>query len=161
MNKTKTILVMVMTIFILGLASCNKDKNKNTPTPTPAPDIAAEVAGTYNGMLTYSVAGTAYDPVETNVTVAKTSENTVSITFPQIGEGMMTIREITVPGITVSTDDHVVYTFSETEINQTVGTTNYVGTLNGEVNGDNITLDWTVTPGAMPMPIVFNFVGKK
>ena len=74
--------------------------------------------------------------------------------------GGYSIPEITLSGIAVSTTDNKVFAIAETEINQTVGTTNYVGTLGGNVDNGKLTLNYALKPGAMPMSITFIFVGE-
>lgn len=74
---------------------------------------------------------------------------------------MLSIPEISLSEVVISTTDKVVFTIEETEINTTIDSTNYVGTLNGVVDGDNLSLEYSVKPGAMPMSIDYVFTGEK
>ena len=116
------------------------------------------VAGKYEGTLSYGVGE--MDDVEATVELKEQGGDKISIVLPSIGEGMMTIPEFTLTDITISTTDRKVFAIAETEISQTVGTTNYTGTLSGEVNNGVLTLNYAMKPGAMPMSINFTFVGE-
>ncbi len=148
MKNVKTLLMMALAIVMFGFASCTKETQKP----------AQSVAKTYVGTLSYGV-GEMTD-VEASVELKGESDDKISIVLPAIGEGMMSIPEFTLSGIAVSTSDNKVFTLAETEISQTVGTTNYVGTLTGEVNNGQLTLNYALKPGAMPMSINFTFVGN-
>ena len=132
---------------MFGFASCTKE---NKP--------AQSVAKTYVGTLSYGVSE--MTDVEASVELKAHGDDKIDIVLPQIGEGMMSIPEITLNGIAVSTTDNKVFAIAETEINQTVGTTNYVGTLGGYVDNGKLTLNYALKPGAMPMSINFTFVGE-
>ena len=147
MRNVKTLLVMALSIVMFGFASCTKE---NKP--------AQSIAKTYVGTLSYGVSE--MTEVEASVELKAESDDKISIVLPAIGEGMMSIPEITLNGIAVSTTDNKVFAIAETEINQTVGTTNYVGTLGGNVDNGKLTLNYALKPGAMPMSITFTFVGE-
>ena len=147
MKSIKTIVMAVLAIVMFGFASCNKEIKP-----------AEEVAKIYVGTMTYGVSE--MSEVEASVELKALGDDKVSIVLPAIGEGMMSIPEITLNDITVSTNDNKVFTIAETEINQTVGTTNYTGTLGGNVDNGKLTLNYALKPGAMPMSINFTFVGE-
>jgi len=159
MKKSYSFLIMALAIAMFVLTSCNKEKNKEeSPAVT---DLTEYVVGLYDGELTYSVSGTPFDTTDCQVRLTKEGDNTVSVVLPSVGEGMFGIPEITLSGVVINTTDNVVFNIEETEINTTIGTTNYVGQLEGVVNGSKLTLDYSLTPGAMPMSIDFIFVGEK
>ena len=147
MKSIKTFVMAALAIVMFGFASCTKE---NKP--------AQSVAKTYVGTLSYGV--TEMTDVEASVELKAQGDDKIDIVLPQIGEGMMSIPEITLSGIAVSTTDQKLFTIAETEINQTVGTTNYVGTLGGNVDNGKLTLNYALKPGAMPMSITFTFVGE-
>lgn len=123
-----------------------------------AAPVCYYVAGKYEGILSYGVME--MDEIEASVELKAKGGDKVDIVVPAIGEGMMSIPEITVADITVSTTDNKLFAIAETEINQTVDNTNYTGTLNGTVDNGTLTLNFTLKPGAMPMSINFTFVGN-
>lgn len=120
--------------------------------------VSLYVAGKYTGIMSYGVSE--MSEVEASIELKAHGDDKIDIVLPQIGEGMMSIPEITLSGIAVSTTDNKVFAIAETEINQTVGTTNYVGTLGGNVDNGKLTLNYALKPGAMPMSITFTFVGE-
>lgn len=119
------------------------------------------VKGSYSGEVSYSVAGANYDPFAASVTLKKGTGNSVTIVLPPVGEGMMSIPEMTVDNVEMTTTDYVVFNIAETEVEQTLNGVNFVGTLKGNVNGKTLTLNYSLKPGAMPMSIDFTFVGEK
>ncbi len=149
--------MMAVAVAMFAFTGCKKDND------SAGEDIALGyyVEGDYNGLVSYSVMGEMMNEVESVVTLAKDVDNTISITLPSIGEGMLSIPEISLSEVVISTTDKVVFTIEETEINTTIETTNYVGTVKGVVDGDNLTLDYSIKPGAMPMSIDFAFTGEK
>ena len=147
MKSIKTFVMAALAIVMFGFASCNKEIKP-----------AEEVAKIYVGTMTYGVSE--MSEVEASVELKAQGDDKVSIVLPAIGEGMMSIPEITLNDITVSTTDNKVFAIAETEISQTEGTTNYVGTLSGEVNNGQLTLNYTLKPSAMPININFTFVGN-
>lgn len=118
------------------------------------------VAGKYDGTLNYGVGEMGDEPVEASVTLKRNGDDKIDIVLPAVGEGMMTIPEIALTDIAISTTDYKVFAIAETEINQTVGTINYVGSITGEVNNGILRLNYSLQPGAMPMSINFTFEGE-
>lgn len=119
------------------------------------------VRGEYNGTLSYSVAGSQYPSTDAKVILKKDYGNTISITLPAVDGGMMSLPEVALSGVVISTTDNVNFKIEETEINATVGTTNYAGTLSGNIKGSALTLEYSIKPGAMPINIDFVFTGEK
>lgn len=123
------------------------------------------VAGKYTGIMSYGVSE--MSEVEASVELKAQGDDKISIVLPAIGEGMMSLPEITLKDIAVDRIDHAevptdqrLFIIAETEINQTVGTTNYTGTLGGNVDNGKLTLNYSLKPGAMPMSITFKFVSE-
>ncbi len=157
MKKTTSIVMMAIAVAMFILTGCKKDND------SAGEDIALGyyVEGDYNGLVSYSVMGQMMNEIDAVVTLEKDVDNTISITLPEIVEGMLSIPEISLSEVVISTTDKVVFTIEETEINTTIDSTNYVGTLNGVVDGDNLSLEYSVKPGAMPMSIDYAFTGEK
>lgn len=119
------------------------------------------VRGEYDGTLSYSVAGSQYPSTDAKVILKKDYGNTISITLPAVDGGMMSLPEVALSGVVISTTDNVNFKIEKTEINATVGTTNYAGTLSGNIKGSALTLEYSIKPGAMPINIDFVFTGEK
>ena len=148
MKKTvKTVMLAAVATLTLGFAACSKD-------------YAKDIAATYEGTLVMSVGDNAIgDPADAKVIVAAESENTVSLTLPQVGDGGMGMPSMTVEGVSVSKNKKV-YSLSKNEISASVAGMEITGTLGGTVENDKLNLSYTLKPGSMPMSIDFTFTGK-
>lgn len=128
--------------------------------PTPA----NVVAGRYDGRLLLGIEGMdmEFDPIESvTLTLTATSDSTISIAIPSITysfNGMeRSMDGFTVENVKVTKSNDNAYSLSETEINQTVGESQYVGSISGTWDARVLAMHYTVKPGAMPMNIVFDF----
>lgn len=128
---------------------------------TDAPSLAYYVAGNYDGTVAYGVGGTDYDPVDATVKLTKSESGKVNIALPEIGSGQMSIPALEINDVEVTTTDNVVFTLVEKEVSLTVGSVTYAGKVSGTYTNDNLTLNYSLKPGAMPMYINFVFTGKK
>ena len=128
---------------------------------TDAPSLAYYVAGNYKGTVAYSVGSTEYEPVDATVKLTKSESGKVNIALPEIGSGQMSIPALEINDIEVTTTDNVVFTLVEKEVSLTVGSVTYAGKVSGTYTNDNLTLNYSLKPGAMPMYINFVFTGKK
>lgn len=146
--KVKNLFAMMA--VALCMTACSDD-DETVVSPAQA------VEGSYAGSVTMSVMGTDYGSSEATVRITRLTDATVSIVLPEAGEGSMALPSITVTGAVVSTADDVTYTIAETAINQD----KYVGSLTGTVKNGKAEIDYSVTPGAMPMSINFEFSGSK
>ncbi|MDE6180408.1 MAG: calycin-like domain-containing protein [Phocaeicola sp.] len=145
----------VMSVTLCTVA-CGDDKTENVVNP------AQEVAGTYNGVLSLSVSGNDQGTSDSQVKISAEEGGTVQILLVGgAGEGTMSLPDITVPGIKVQTSDNVTYTFPESSIDVTVGSTKYTGSLHGAVKDEKADLVFILKPGAMPMAINAVFAGVK
>jgi hypothetical protein len=147
MKISKNVFVAAVAAFVMSTVGCTKD-------------VAENIAGTYDGIVTMSVRGeTQGDPTEAKVIIASESENTVSITLPQMGEGRVSIPSFTVTGVSVAKNGKV-YNIEKENISATVESMQITGSLVGNVESGKLNMSYSLKPGAMPMNIDFTFAGK-
>lgn len=147
MKISKNVFVAAVAAFVMSTVGCTKD-------------VAENIAGTYDGTVTMSVRGeTQGDPTEAKVIIASESENTVSITLPQMGEGRVSIPSFTVTGVAVA-ENGKVYNIEKENISVTVESLQITGSLTGNVKNGKLNMSYSLKPGAMPMNIDFTFAGK-
>ncbi|MBQ9417615.1 MAG: calycin-like domain-containing protein [Bacteroidales bacterium] len=154
----KTYYFILSAALLLGgvFASCDKDDEETTPTTTTTTtDVASAVVGSYEGTLIQSV-GTSVDTVSATITLTKESASTVKVQIPAYGEGRMAMSAFGIEGVAVAKSNND-YTLTKESYSVTPASTEYKGSLSGTVKGGKLALDYTVTPGAMPMAINFNF----
>ena len=153
--KLKNFLGM-MTIALCVVACSDDDKQEDVVTP------AQEVAGTYNGTLSLSVSGNDQGMSDSQVKITAEEGGTVQVLLVGgAGERAMSLPDIAVSGVKVQTSDNVTYSFPESAIDVTVGSTKYTGSLQGTVEDEKANLVFELKPGAMPMAITATFVGTK
>lgn len=148
--KLKNFLAM-MAIALCVVACSDDDKEEEVITP------AQQVAGSYEGSLVMSVGSTAYDPSDATFKFSAETNGTLTLVLPGSGSGAMAMPEITLKDVKVATTDNITYTIGETEINED----KYVGKLSGTIKDNKATITYSITPGAMPFPINFEFIGSK
>ena len=153
-NVKFTILALAMAF---GFVACNDD--------SVSEDYAKEIAGTYNGTLTWKVGSTEKTP-ETSVVVTQTGENLVTVTIYKdpnsTGERDFNY-DIPVEKVEVKKDGSI-YTLAKTAITQIINnkgeTIESTGSLWGTITEGKIALNFNFKPGAMPMDIECTFEGK-
>lgn len=146
---------LTLVAMSLTATSCSDEPEGYTP--------AATVAATYSGDITYVAAGQTIGPVYTDVILVARGPETVSITLkgdPTNPSMQAFHQDLVVEGCKVIGSD-VTYTLTDTKIDAVVDDVNYVGTVNGTVLDRDISLKYTLTPGAMPFPMVGTFKGKR
>ena len=153
-NVKFTILALAMAF---GFVACNDD--------SVSEDYAKEIAGTYNGTLTWKVGSTEKTP-ETSVVVTQTGENLVTVTINKdpnsTGARDDFNYDIPVEKVEVKKDGSI-YTLAETAITQIInnkGETKSTGSLSGTITEGKIALNFNFKPATMPMDIVCTFDGK-
>lgn len=128
----------------------------------------AVVAGSYGGSLSVSVAGEAQgDPVESTVSVAASEDGTSatvtlgSFSIAGMGGAQMTFGDIVVTGVQVTTADYAEYVLSgevDASVELAGNTIRVSGSVSGTIRDDkSATITFSLTPGAMPVPIVAVF----
>ncbi|MDE7427561.1 MAG: calycin-like domain-containing protein [Muribaculaceae bacterium] len=151
------VMAILMVAFLsVSLASCGDDEKKDEPKDT---DAAAMAAGTYKGSVAMSVMGTVVDPVAGEVELTATDETHVNVVIPELKYANFTIASVTVPAVEVTkaADGSVIIgagSYSDSSITCKI--------ISGKVSSTgSLTLDFTLQPGKMPMPINAGFTGSK
>lgn len=117
---------------------------------------ADAVVGEWEGVLNMSVGGSTQDPVDMTLTVKKKDDNTVNIITEEFtAMGSMPIPSFMIEDVSVVKSEGNVVTLSKDDFEMVVGsTTTYkFASFAGENGKDAFTLNFVMTPGAMPMPI--------
>ena len=158
MKKIKNIFAAIIlcgVVFSTTFVSCSAKEDE------PVTPAAKSIEGVYNGDMTSSVMGSESVIEDVMLTVAATDDATASITVSSFGEPPMQVASITIPGIAVSGDDGV-YTLATTAFSGMTDTGKaYSGTAQGSFADNRLTLQWNLTYGAMPMPMIFTFSALK
>lgn len=162
-------IIWILAIALLGssaLVSCDDDDDDR--------DLdggASKIAGTYNGTLTAKVMtidcnfeGT-YD---LQILRERGTDDDVTVVLPACSfstPGMQTAQSI--PTLTVtdvdverSLTDVNIFTIEDDDFTVVMDNVIYSGKIRGKVEGSNISVNYTLTPGSMPMPINFTFAGS-
>ncbi len=146
---SKSLMVVAVVAFAMCLTSCKKK---------PAEDIA----GTYTGSVKQTVASSDTTYTGLSVTLTATSDDVVTIEWPSIGVGRMAASALSIPNVKVTKESKGSYTLEEADVDVTTEKgTNYKGKVKGSVKDDVLSIDLTVTPGAMPMSINYLFESTK
>ncbi len=147
-------------VFMTGCDNDDDDKNKDNE------GAAAAVAGTYHGTLAAKVmtVDCSFDGEYDLVIRSEKESDDATVVLPACTFTMpgnpnpQTIHELTVSGVDVEKATGA-YLLEDDDFNLTVEGVAYSGRLEGTVKGSDVTLNYTVTPGKMPMPINFTFTG--
>lgn len=157
MKRIKTFFAATVLCAAIATTFVSCSEKEDEPV-TPA---AKSIAGVYCGDMTSSVMGSESVIEDVMLTVAATDDATASITVSSFGEPPMQVASITIPGIAVSGADGV-YTLATTAFSGTTDTGKaYSGTAQGSFADNRLTLQWNLTYGAMPMPMIFTFSAPK
>ena len=143
-----------MTAIALCAVACSDEKD-----PTPAQEAAKAIEGSYTGLMSMTVSGSAAGESETSVRITAEAEGTVKLSFPAMGnEGSMQLDAFEVSGIAVTASGDGTYTLSKESFSTTSGDINLEGSkLTGTVGNGEARITMDIKPGAMPMAITFTF----
>lgn len=144
----KKILTMLF-VAVLAVA-CKKENDEPV-------NFAKVVEGSYSGSVVMSVGGQEMSSSDATVKLVANSDETLSVVLPKAGEGQMSLPEITVKNVQVSSSDNSTYILKETSISQDI----YTGELSGSIKDGKAEIVYAIKPGAMPMSIDFKFTGTK
>ena len=144
-----------------ALTSCSDKENDEPGVPTSS--VAYKVSGTYNGDMECTVMNTDFEFEDMAIEVVSTDASTVEISIPSCGPEIMhmALPELHIQGVKVSGKDGV-YTLASTEFSETTedGKT-YSGNIAGSCKGNELTINYNLNYGSMPMPLVFSYTGVK
>lgn len=157
--KLKTLLyVLLLALMPAVFTACGDDDE---------PAYATDIYGTYSGSLEATVMNTLCN-FDGNYTVEITMYYGINpaVTLPECSFAMpgtdtpLTIPSLTVRDINLSKEKSG-YSISSGERKIEVDGKEYPVSLSGTVIGKEVNLTYSVQPGRMPMPVNFNFKGKK
>ena len=159
--KLRNFLAMMAVAFCtMGVTACDDDDDDYVPT---AADV---VKGVYEGEVNMSVMNEDQPTIKGTTTVKAQSNGKVELTLPQMSMNMGP-KPVVMPAVKVSNVEikKVAENKFELEVgafNQVIGDKNFKSTgLKGVIEGNEIELNYDMTPGAMPFPIITKFEGKK
>ena len=161
MKKFKTMMAMMLALVSMCVAfsSCSSDDDDNTA------GGAKEIVGTYTSTLNLSVMGQSSPFEDKTVKVEAVDDNTVKITLPSFGEGMMTLPEFTVPAVKVSSSNggYVLAqtTYTGTALNVKGVEKQYTVTLEGSFKNNTLSLKFTPVFGGMTITMIATFEATK
>ena len=143
-----------MTAIALCLASCSDEND-----PTPAQEAAKAIEGSYTGLMSMTVSGSAAGESEISVKITAEAEGTVKLSFPAMGdEGSMQLDAFEVSEVAVTASGDGTYTLSKETFSTTSGDISLEGSnLAGTVSNGEARITMDIKPGAMPMAITFTF----
>lgn len=148
MRTGKTLMLGLMAFCAIAFSSCKKEKP------------AEEIEGSYKGTIVMSVSGTEQGSVDTTIVLTAVNEEQVKILIPAMGEGRMSVPDITINNVNVSEASDNLYNLAETAVEFTNNDITWKGSIKGNVNNNVLNLEYTLQPGAMPMSIDFVFTSK-
>lgn len=161
MKKFKTMLVMMMALvgMCVAFSSCSSDDDDDKVTPA-----AEYVAGSYVNTLEMTVMGETSTYENAEIKVEKVDDNTVNVVLPKAGEGMMALPSLTIPALKV-TGSNGSYAFAVESYKGSIevngATKEYTVTLSGAFANGQLTLNYQLQYGKMPMPMIGKFVSTK
>ena len=158
----KKILTMMMAAMavVLSVCSCGSDDDE------PEAALATQVIGSYTGNEVVSVMGEESSNGTSTYEFAKSSDTSIDMTIPELGEGTMLIPKLAVKNIPLSKGNNAiagrlasyegtVTTASGAERAYTVSDVTLL------FNEKNVVVTFSLKYGNMPFAMVTNFTGTK
>ena len=160
--KNIKIMSLLAALFMLmpAFTSCDNDDDDDL-----SPADISKITGTYSGDLGWHVAtfdGDFEGKYDVKILRDANDDDDVTVILPECSftrpgaTEPHTIQSVTITDVDVKEAGNV-YTFSDTNA-KVAGLENPVS-LSGTIAGRDITLECTMQPGTMPMPITLNFTG--
>ncbi len=161
-------LLTLLCFFLPAVVSCDKDDDKDEPKPDEPTMNISEITGKYSGTLGWKVMTTEdkfSGDFEVSIAKDDSDKDEVTVTLPECtfappipNSKPFTIPSAIVDGVDVEFADGV-YTLSESDFKVEISGVQSPGSVTGTIKDGKATLLYTITPGAMPMPINFTFTG--
>lgn len=157
MKRLKTIFATaVLSVgLIAGVSSCS-DKNEDEP----AVPAAKEIAGTYEGDMICSVMGQESTFEGMTYTVTAEDDTNVTVSVSSFGNPPMQVPGFSIEGVKVSGTDGT-YTLAATNFSGDANGKAFSGVLKGSYAEKELTVEFTLNYGAMPMPMICTFTAPK
>ena len=154
-------LAMAAVAIVMGVSSCSSDDDDDKDVA-----VAAEVAGQYTGQEEISVMGEVSSDDTKTYQIVKATDNTVDLTVPESGEGMMAIPSFTIKAIPLAKNGKTISgglpTYAGTVTNAQGAEKAYsINGLTILVNEKTAVVAFSLKYGNMPMTMETQFTGTK
>ena len=154
-------LAMAAVAIVMGVSSCSSDDDDDKDVA-----VAAEVAGQYTGQEVITVMGDVSSDDTKTYQIVKATDNTVDLTVPESGEGMMAIPSFTIKAIPLAKNGKTISgglpTYAGTVTNAQGAEKAYsINGLTILVNEKTAVVAFSLKYGNMPMTMETQFTGTK
>lgn len=154
-------MAMAAVAIVMGVSSCSSDDDDDKDVA-----VAAEVAGQYTGQEEISVMGEVSSDDTKTYQIVKATDNTVDLTVPESGEGMMAIPSFTIKSIPLAKNGKTISgglpTYAGTVTNAQGAEKAYsINGLTILVNEKTAVVAFSLKYGNMPMTMETQFTGTK
>lgn len=154
-------MAMAAVAIVMGVSSCSSDDDDDKDVA-----VATEVAGQYTGQEVITVMGEVSSDDTKTYQIVKATDNTVDLTVPESGEGMMAIPSFTIKSIPLAKNGKTISgglpTYAGTVTNAQGAEKAF--TINGLtilVNEKTAVVAFSLKYGNMPMTMETQFTGTK
>ena len=151
---------LALALVALCTVSCSDDDDEVLDEIVkPAENIAAQIAGSYEGGNLMTVGGQPAGVVKGTVKITAQEDGKATVELPGSTMGKMVLSAITLTDVEVKSVSDKEFTLEHAEFAMSVDGKEYVNTkgLKGSVKDGKLSLAYDIKPGAMPFPIEFNF----
>ena len=154
-------MAMAAVAIVMGVSSCSSDDDDDKDVA-----VAAEVAGQYTGQEVITVMGEVSSDDTKTYQIVKATDNTVDLTVPESGEGMMAIPSFTIKSIPLAKNGKTISgglpTYAGTVTNAQGAEKAYsINGLTILVNEKTAVVAFSLKYGTMPMTMETQFTGTK
>lgn len=154
-------MAMAAVAIVMGVSSCSSDDDDDKDAP-----VATEVAGQYTGQEVITVMGEVSSDDTKTYQIVKATDNTVDLTVPESGEGMMAIPSFTIKAIPLAKNGKTISgglpTYAGTVTNAQGAEKAYsINGLTILVNEKTAVVAFSLKYGNMPMTMETQFTGTK
>lgn len=154
-------MAMAAVAIVMGVSSCSSDDDDDKDVA-----VATEVAGQYTGQEVITVMGEVSSDDTKTYQIVKATDNTVDLTVPESGEGMMAIPSFTIKSIPLAKNGKTISgglpTYAGTVTNAQGAEKAYsINGLTILVNEKTAVVAFSLKYGNMPMTMETQFTGTK
>lgn len=154
-------MAMAAVAIVMGVSSCSSDDDDDKDVA-----VAAEVAGQYTGQEVITVMGEVSSDDTKTYQIVKATDNTIDLTVPESGEGMMAIPSFTIKSIPLAKNGKTISgglpTYAGTVTNAQGAEKAYsINGLTILVNEKTAVVAFSLKYGNMPMTMETQFTGTK
>lgn len=154
-------MAMAAVAIVMGVSSCSSDDDDDKDVA-----VATEVAGQYTGQEVITVMGEVSSDDTKTYQIVKATDNTIDLTVPESGEGMMAIPSFTIKSIPLAKNGKTISgglpTYAGTVTNAQGAEKAYsINGLTILVNEKTAVVAFSLKYGNMPMSMETTFTGTK